>query len=146
MRGLAHHSPFMAGHMMLGWMASLGLPLMAGFVAEVAIMIAFWMTFGWWVLIPALTLILTAAYYLWSMQRTIFESGDPHQGILPDTMHDEKPRDITWHENAGMFLLGGLTILFGILPALFFEMMSNWSTGLVSEIMIDALTTLGVTP
>lgn len=146
MRGLAHHSPFMAGHMMLGWMASLGLPLMAGFVAEVAIMIAFWMTFGWWVLIPALTLILTAAYYLWSMQRTIFESGDPHQGILPDSMHGEEPRDITWHENAGMFILGGLAILFGILPAIFFDMMSNWSTGLVSEILIDALTTLGVTP
>ncbi|MEC7142320.1 MAG: hypothetical protein VXW30_01925, partial [Candidatus Thermoplasmatota archaeon] len=85
-------------------------------------------------------------YYLWSMQRTIFESGDPHHGILPDTMHGDKPRDVTWHENAGMFILGCLAILFGILPALFFEMMSNWSTGLVSEIMIDALTALGVTP
>ena len=30
-------------------MGSLGLPL-AGFVAEVAIMIAFWMSFGWLVL------------------------------------------------------------------------------------------------
>ncbi|OUX25533.1 MAG: dehydrogenase [Candidatus Poseidoniales archaeon] len=146
MRGLAHHSPFMAGHMMLGWMASLGLPLLAGFVAEVAIMIAFWMTFGWWVLIPALTLILTAGYYLWSMQRTIFEGSDPHRGILPDTMHGEEPRDITWHENVGMFILGGLAILFGILPAIFFDMMSNWSSGLVSEILIDALTQLEVTP
>ena len=146
MRGLAHHSPFMAGHMMLGWMASLGLPLLAGFVAEVAILIAFWMTFGWWVLIPALTLILTAAYYLWSMQRTIFESSDPHRGILPDTMHGEEPRDITWHENIGMFILGGLAILFGILPAIFFDMMSNWSSGLVSEVLIDALTQLEVTP
>ena len=80
------------------------------------------------------------------MQRTIFESGDPHHGILPDTMHGDKPRDVTWHENAGMFILVCLAILFGILPALFFEMMSNWSTGLVSEIMIDALTALGVTP
>jgi NADH-quinone oxidoreductase subunit M len=45
MRGVAHHSPWLSGHMMLGWMASLGLPLLAGFVAEVAIMIAFWMTY-----------------------------------------------------------------------------------------------------
>ena len=37
MRGIAHHSPWLAGHMMLGWMASPGLPLMAGFVAEVAV-------------------------------------------------------------------------------------------------------------
>ena len=57
--------------MMLGWMASLGLPLLAGFVAEIAIMIAFWMTFGWLVIWPALTLIITAVYYLTSMQRTI---------------------------------------------------------------------------
>ena len=58
MRGIAHHSPWLSGHMMLGWMASLGLPMMAGFVAEVAIMIAFWMAFGWWVILPALTLII----------------------------------------------------------------------------------------
>ena len=93
--------------MMLGWMASLGLPLLAGFVAEIAVMIAFWMTFGWLVIWPALTLIITAVYYLTSMQRTIFEGGDPHVGVLPDTMHGEEPRDITWHENAGMFGFGG---------------------------------------
>ena len=34
MRGIAHHSPWLAAHMMLGWMASLGLPLLAGFVAR----------------------------------------------------------------------------------------------------------------
>ena len=99
MRGIAHHSPYLSGHMMLGWMASLGLPLMAGFVAEVAILIAFWIEFGWLVMLPTLTLIITATYYLTSMQKTIFESDDPHQGILPDSLHGEKPRDITWHEN-----------------------------------------------
>ena len=46
MRGIAHHSPWLAAHMMLGWMASLGLPLLAGFVAEITILIAFWMTYG----------------------------------------------------------------------------------------------------
>ena len=58
MRGIAHHSPWLAGHMMLGWMA-IGLPLLVGFVAEIAVMIAFWMTFGWLVIWPALTLVIT---------------------------------------------------------------------------------------
>ena len=49
-------------------------------------------------------------------------------------------------ERIGMFILGGLAILFGILPAIFFDMMSNWSSGLVSEVLIDALTQLEVTP
>ena len=146
MRGIAHHSPWLAGHMMLGWMASLGLPLLAGFVAEIAVMIAFWMTFGWLVIWPALTLIITAVYYLTSMQRTIFEGGDPHVGVLPDTMHGEEPRDITWHENAGMFVLGALTVLFGIMPFIFWDMMSDWSTEFMLETLVQAMNSQGVKP
>ena len=131
--------------MMLGWMASLGLPMMAGFVAEVAILIAFWMTFGWWVMIPALTLIITAVYYLTSMQRTIFESNDPHEGQLPDTLHHEA-RDITWHENAGMIILGALTILFGILPFFFWDMMSHWSTEVMVDLLVEAMQSEGASP
>lgn len=144
MRGIAHHSPYLSGHMMLGWMASLGLPLMAGFVAEVAILIAFWMSFGWLVMLPALTLIITATYYLTSMQRTIFESNDPNQGILPDTLHGENPRDVTWHENTGMFILGIFTIIFGIFPFIFWDMMSVWSTQFMTDIMIDAMENVNV--
>ncbi len=145
MRGIAHHSPWLSGHMMLGWMASLGLPMMAGFVAEVAVMIAFWMTFGWWALLPAMTLIITAVYYLTSMQRTIFESNDPHQGKLPETL-DHHPRDITWHENAGMAILGALTILFGILPFFFWDMMSYWSIEVIENVLSAAMQVEGVEP
>ncbi len=146
MRGIAHHSPFLAGHMMLGWMGSLGLPLLAGFVAEVAIMIGFWMAFGWWVLLPALTLIFTALYYLTSMQKMIFESNHPHQGILPETLHGEEPRDVNWHENAGMFILGALTILFGILPFIFWDMMSVWSTDFIQTYLVAAMNALEASP
>jgi|TARA_B110000438_G_scaffold267296_1_gene282021 NADH-quinone oxidoreductase subunit M len=146
MRGIAHHSPYLAAHMMLGWMASLGLPLMAGFVAEVAILIAFWMSFGWLVLLPALTLIITAVYYLNSMQKTIFESNDPNHGILPESLHGEEPRDITWHENTSMFILGILTVLFGILPFIFFDMMSDWSTGFIQEVLLESIIDEGVKP
>ena len=146
MRGIAHHSPWLSGHMMLGWMASLGLPLLAGFVAEIAVMIAFWMAYGWLVILPALTLVITAVYYLSSMQRIIFESNDPHQGILPDTLHGDEPRDITWHENAGMIILGCLTILFGILPFFFWDMMSHWGTEIVTELLVDVMISEGVTP
>ena len=146
MRGMAHHSPWLAGHMMFGWMASLGLPLLAGFVAEVTIMIAFWMSYGWLVLLPALTLIVTAAYYLNSMQRTIFESNDPHQGDLPDSLHGEEPGDITWNENIGMFVLAGMTVLFGIMPFIFWDMMSDWSSDFVLDTMVEAMHSQGWRP
>ena len=146
MRGMSYHSPWLAVHMMFGWMASLGLPLLAGFVAEVTILIAFWMSYGWLVLLPALTLIVTAAYYLNSMQRTIFESNDPHRGDLPDSLHGEEPSDITWHENIGMFVLAGMTVLFGIMPFIFWDMMSDWSSGFVVDTMVEAMHSQGWRP
>jgi NADH-quinone oxidoreductase subunit M len=146
MRGIAHHSPYLAAHMMLGWMGSLGLPLLAGFVAEVAILIAFWMSFGWLVILPALTLIITAVYYLNSMQKTIFESNDRHHGILPESLHGEEPRDITWHENTSMFILGILTVLFGIFPFIFFDMMSDWSTSFIQDVLLEEIINQGVKP
>ena len=146
MRGIAHHSPWLAAHMMMGWMASLGLPLLAGFVAEITIMIAFWMTYGWLVLLPALTLIITAAYYLNSMQRTIFESNDPEEGILPESLQGEEPSDLSWHENAGMLTLAALTALFGIMPFIFWDMMSDWSSGFVVDTMIEAMQAQGWFP
>lgn len=146
MRGIAHHSPYLAAHMMLGWMGSLGLPLLAGFVAEIAILIAFWMSFGWLVLLPALTLIITAVYYINSMQKTIFESNDRHHGILPESLHGEEPSDVTWHENTSMFILGILSVLFGILPFIFFDMMSDWSTEFIQEVLLESIINEGVKP
>ena len=145
MRGIAHHSPWLSGHMMLGWMASLGLPLLAGFVAEVAILISFWMTFGWLVLLPTLTLIITAVYYLSSMQKTIFESNNSNSGILPETMKGEEPRDITWHENLGMFILASFTILFGILPFIYWDMMADWSSEIIT-ILSQEMKIRGIKP
>ena len=133
MRGLAKWSPWMGAYMMFGWMASLGLPLLAGFVAEVAIMVAFWQQYGWWVLIPALTLIITAAYYLWSMQRIIFEGGE--EGQLPESLGDDKPVDIDKTENVGMIIMAILTVLFGILPFIMFDMMSAYSSQVFDTIL-----------
>ena len=125
LRGVAKTSPYMAVYMMFAWMASLGLPLLAGFVAEVAVLVAFWMEYGWLVLLPALTLVITAAYYLWSMQRTIFE-GDG-EVVLPDTMGDDSPRDISPWENVGNILMALLIVLFGVLPWIIWGMMSSYA-------------------
>lgn len=137
MRGIAKHSPWLGGNMMFSWMASLGLPLLAGFVAEVAVLIALWYEFGWWVIIPGITLAITAAYYLWSMQRTIFEGGNETQ--LPESLGDEEPKDIDISERIGLMALAILTVIFGIFPFIFFEMMSGYSSELINEILFDEI-------
>jgi NADH-quinone oxidoreductase subunit M len=124
-RGLAKASPFLGVYMMFSWMASLGLPLLAGFVAEITVLVAVWMTFGWWVLLPALVLVITAGYYLWSMQRTIFEGSG--EVILPENMAVEDARDISPWENIGNLLMALLIVLFGVLPWIIWDMMSAYA-------------------
>ena len=137
MRGLARHAPWFAAFMMIGWMASLGLPLLAGFVAELTILIAFWQAYGWWVIPLALTLVLTAGYYLWSMQRTIFEGG--LDGELPEGIKPHQARDLSYSEIAGFFLLTLPILLFGILPFLVWEMMANHSAEVLDLTVAKAL-------
>jgi len=138
MRGMARHSPWLAGHMMFAWMASLGLPLLAGFVAEIAVLIAFWHEFGWLVLLPALTLVITATYYIWSMQRTIFEGGE--EGEMPESLGDGNPPDVGRMENAGLMMLAVLIAVFGILPFFFWDMMSNYSSELIEKMLASEIT------
>ena len=57
---------------------------------------------------------------------------------VKNTLHDE-PVDISWHENAGMFVLAVFAIILGVLPFLFFDMMSAYSTDFVSEVLLDVL-------
>ena len=124
--------------MMFAWMASLGLPLLAGFVAEIAVLIAFWHEFGWLVLLPALTLVITATYYIWSMQRTIFEGGE--EGEMPESLGDGNPPDVGRMENAGLMMLAVLIAVFGILPFFFWDMMSNYSSELIEKMLASEIT------
>ena len=137
MRGMARYSPFLAVYMMFAWMASLGLPLLAGFVAELMLIVAFWHAYGWWTLLPGLVLVITAAYYLWSMQRTIFEGGD--EGQPPESLHGETPPDLSSHEKIAMFILAVATVLFGVLPFIALDMMNYWTTEVFTSVIIPAL-------
>ena len=131
MRGMAKHSPWLATSMMFGWMASLGLPLLAGFVAEIMMLIALWHLISldgwsiWWMVGPALVLALTAAYYLWSMQRTIFEGGESTQP--PENMLGKPIPDISNSEKFAMLIMAIFTILFGVMPWIALDMMDDWT-------------------
>ena len=143
MRGMAKHSPWLATSMMFAWMASLGLPLLAGFVAELMMFIALWYFLaaeGWsvfWMVGPALVLAITAAYYLWSMQRTIFEGGDETQ---PPTSLDGLPvPDIANPEKLAMLILALFTIVFGVMPWIALDMMHDWTIQIFEGLILPVL-------
>ena len=144
MRGMAKHSPWLATSMMFAWMASLGLPLLAGFVAELMMFLALWHFIaaeGWsvlWMVGPALVLAITAAYYLWSMQRTIFEGGDDTQP--PASFNGEAVPDISDAEKFAMLIMAVFTILFGVMPWIALDMMNSWTVHFFHDLLIPALT------
>ncbi|MCX6650497.1 MAG: NADH-quinone oxidoreductase subunit M [Methanomassiliicoccales archaeon] len=109
--GLAAKMPYAATFMMIGFLASLGLPGMVGFVAEFSIFTSTYDAFGWLLLIPVMSVAITAAYYIWAMQRTLF-------GPLTKEVDTEHMHDLYWYEALPLAVLSGFIVLFGMFPAL----------------------------
>ncbi|MFZ0892711.1 MAG: NADH-quinone oxidoreductase subunit M [Thermoplasmata archaeon] len=114
--GITPASPTLATMIMIGSLASLGLPALVSFPAEFSAFLATWDAIGYWVLLPLIILVVTAAFYIWMMQRTLF---GPPKGF------SERVHDLPWYEIAGMAILVALIVLYGILPGLLVNVISN---------------------
>lgn len=85
--GLWKQMPVYAGLMMMACFASLGLPLLAGFVSEFLVFIGAFGTPGYIRIITgisALGVVLTAAYFLWAVQRVFLGELNRQWVGLPD--------------------------------------------------------------
>ena len=120
--GIAKKAPWMATFLMISFMASLGLPGLVGFVAEFSVFIGVYAAFGLLVFVPILTVILTAAYYIWAMQRAIFGPPNPKWDTMPD-LHG--------FEVAPLAVLTASFAVFGILPIVIMGLISNWAQGIL---------------
>ncbi|NLL94458.1 MAG: NADH-quinone oxidoreductase subunit M [Thermoplasmatales archaeon] len=117
--GLAGKFPLFAAFMMFSFMASLGLPGLVGFVAEFGILFSFWEFLAaqpdeWVTVLIAfgpLYMLLTAGYYLWAMQRTLF-------GAETKKVDLSKCEDLGGPETVALGLVCLLVAVFGIMPSL----------------------------
>ncbi|MCG7850776.1 MAG: NADH-quinone oxidoreductase subunit M [ANME-2 cluster archaeon] len=117
--GLADRMPKLAFLMMAGFMASLGLPAMSGFVAEFMILTGSYLTLPVYALVAMLGIVATAGYHLWAMQRAMFGSYNEKLG---------EPHDLANFEMVPMAILVLLIILFGVYPGSVMEMFEYAST------------------
>jgi proton-translocating NADH-quinone oxidoreductase chain M len=114
--GITPTTPALSTMLMAGSLASLGLPALIGFPAEFAALLATWDGLGYWVLVPLAILVVTAAFYVWMMQRVLF---GPPRGVGTEA------HDVSWFEGASMGILVGATVLFGILPGLLVNVITS---------------------
>jgi len=114
--GIAGKLPLLAGFMMFGFLASLGLPGLVGFWAEFGIIFSFYdytVSVGmiWLIIFCLLSLLLTAGYYLWAAQRSLF-------GRLTKKIDLSHIHDLSRAEVLGLAGVCALIALFGLWPDL----------------------------
>lgn len=130
--GMAGKVPVYAAFMMFGFMASLGLPGLVGFWGEFGVIFAFYeyaysIDMIWLIVFCLMSLMLTAGYYLWAMQRTLF-------GRLTDRIDTTHVHDVNKAEGIAMGIMCLMIAVFGLWPDLALSLISQYSTGLFGVI------------
>lgn len=106
--GLTKMMPNLAFLMTGGFLASLGLPGLAGFIAEFSVVVGSWQTLTYISFLIVFGLVLSASYHVWALQRTIFGPYNNYLGKIEDII----PREF-W----SMLILFLIVLAFGIYPA-----------------------------
>ncbi|MEK6985728.1 MAG: NADH-quinone oxidoreductase subunit M [Candidatus Thermoplasmatota archaeon] len=129
--GIAPRVPRLTGLTATLFLASLGLPGLMGFIAEFTIFAGIWQAFGWWILLPIWSILITAGYYLWALQRGFYGPEVRHPDVDWEHMHD-----VPTTERWSIVALILLALLFGILPGLLMGSYNEWT--------LQALAAMGV--
>ena len=126
MRGLAHHIPLLGIGMVFAGLAGLGLPTLAGFVAEITIFLGAFESQTAAVSVALTGVLLAAAYILWALQRTFFGPKDDNWSHLPDANH--------WSEYTIIGALMALIVLLGVYPAIVMDLLEMGVEPIVESI------------
>ena len=107
--GLAKNMPVIASVTIVAGLASLGLPLLSGFAAELVIFLGTYGTQPLATALAAFGIVLTAGYILWTVERVLFG---------PDEGRFSNLGDASIVDGAAMALLIGPIVIIGVYPAL----------------------------
>jgi NADH-quinone oxidoreductase subunit M len=119
-RGLFAEMPVYGGFVIFAFMASLGLPMISGFVSESMVFIGSFETNKTITMIATLGVLLTAIYYLWALQRMFF---GPLYLRVSSWKNELRP--MTGSEYASVIPLVIIAIWFGLQPSACLNLMSS---------------------
>jgi NADH-quinone oxidoreductase subunit M len=131
-RGLYEPMPLYGGISAIIFFAAMGLPGMCGFVGEFMVVLSAWNFRPWnweaggpvFAVLAALTVVVTAAYILWTLQR-VYMGQNPAYKDYPD---------ISFRELLCIVPLVVLAVLLGVAPSLLLYWMEPSVTGLVDTL------------
>lgn len=112
--GLARQMPLIATGLVFAGFASLGLPALAGFIAEITVFLGTFQRYEWAVLTGFFGSVLSAGYILWMLQRVVFGPVKHEWDSITDQHR--------WWEHSVVAGLAGLVIILGVYPALMMDM------------------------
>ncbi len=125
--GLTQKMPYFTVLVIIGFFASLGLPGFSGFVAEILTLLGAFNSATvnellprWMAIFAALGLILSAGYYLWTLQRVFFG-----KYYVREETWNNKLVDLSWREYIMLVPLAVATFVFGIAPSLFLDVVGE---------------------
>lgn len=137
-RGLATLMPKYTGFVAIAFFASLGLPGFSAFIGEAFVIIG---TFNsasvgtglprWMAIAGSVGILLSAAYFLWTLQRMFFGKTRLKGGEEWATTLET---DVNWRERIILFPTLALALLLGIMPSLFFDKLNNSVLNLVDMV------------
>jgi NADH-quinone oxidoreductase subunit M len=107
--GLVKKLPVVGWVLVFASLASLGLPSLSGFVAEVIVFLGAYQTYKLLTIFTVTAIVITAAYYIWMLQRVVF--GQPHERLKDVKEH------IHWSESVSMAALIVFIVILGVYPA-----------------------------
>jgi NADH-quinone oxidoreductase subunit M len=107
--GLAHRMPFITVMMLVAGLASLGLPALAGFVAEVMIFLGSFDSQKIPTVVAVLGVAFAAGYILWTVQRVFWGAPNPKWAELTDATQ--------WWERGPLLAMALSIVAIGVYPA-----------------------------
>jgi NADH-quinone oxidoreductase subunit M len=137
-RGLLEPMPLYGGISAIIFFAAMGLPGMCGFVGEFMVVLSTWSFRPWnweyggpvFAILSALTVVITAAYILWTLQRVYLGTNAAYKGFP----------DMNLREVLCIAPLVVLAVLLGFFPTLLLYWMEPSLTGMVkSLVQVSAL-------
>jgi len=114
--GLASRMPFIATVFLVAGLASLGLPGLSGFVAELLVFLGAFPVWSWVTALSAFGVVLAAGYMLWAVQRVLFG---------PAKERFATAGDASFIEAVPAVALLAAVVVVGVYPALLTDVFSS---------------------